>query len=297
MRITQKTIFSNFMRDINKNRSQMAELGSDLSSGRSVRVPSQGPVAFERSRIIEENVRKEGQYQNNVTSGLRQARQVQETLDETIDRLIDIKRLTVQGSTDSMDASTRDNLGEEVTGIKEGLVDAMNLSYGDRYLLAGTNSDNAPFEMDAGEPGEVGYLGNDNAPKVLVADGVEIEISITGEELRDTPAGDLFGVILDVEDALKGNDPDAVNDLLPVLDDTIDYVADLASGLGNNINRMEFTFESYESKNIIQESNISELVDTDFAQAFSDQQRTQVAFEAAMAVHASMFGNTLLDYL
>src|SRR5690554_4129521 len=107
MRITQKTIFSNFMRDINKNRSQMAQLGSDLSSGRSVRVPSQGPVAFERSRIIEENIRKEEQYQNNITSGLRQARQVQEVLDETIDRLIDIKRLAVQGSTDSMDESTR----------------------------------------------------------------------------------------------------------------------------------------------------------------------------------------------
>ena len=56
-------------------------------------------------------------------------------------------------------------------------------------------------------------------------------------------------------------------------------------------------FEQYESSKIAQRSDVSELVDTDYAQAFSDMQRNQVAYESAMAVHTSMFKNTLLNYL
>jgi flagellin-like hook-associated protein FlgL len=39
------------------------------------------------------------------------------------------------------------------------------------------------------------------------------------------------------------------------------------------------------------------MVDTDYANAFSEMQRIQVAFDSAMAVHSNMFGSSLLDYL
>lgn len=297
MRVTQKILFSNFMRDVNKNRSEMGKVQSDLSSGRSVRIPSQGPVSFQRSRIIEDNIRKEEQYQNNISSGLRQARMGQEALEETIDRLIDIKKIVVQGASDSSNDKVRENMAEEIASIRDSLVFTLNVSSGDRYLFAGTNSDEKPFEFDALAPGGVANNSNNTPPQSLVADGIKLDISVTGEDLRDTDAGDMFEVISDIEQALRDNDTDAINALLPDIEKVTEHTTLLTSKLGNNINRMEFMFEQYESSKIVQKTDISELVDTDYAQAFSDLQRTQIAYESAMAVHTRMFSNSLLNYL
>lgn len=297
MRITQKTIFSNFMRDVNKNRSEMAEIQSKLSSGRRVRVPSQDPVAFKSSRMIQENIRKQEQYQGNINSGLRQARLAQDALDETANRLVDIKNLVVRGASDSSNDDARETMADELSGIRESLVNTLNLSYGDRYLFAGTNSADKPFEFDNTQPGGVANNSNDKPPQIVAADGVNIDLSVTGQDIADTSAGDLFGVIGDIEQALRNNDTTAINNLLGKADDLIDHVADVNAKLGNNINRMDYLYQQYESSNIAQKSDVSELVDTDYAQAYSDLQRNQVAYESAMAVHTTMFNNTLLNYI
>lgn len=297
MRITQKIIYGDFMRDINKNRSQMAGIQSDLSSGKRVRIPSQDPISFQRSRILEEDIRKQEQYQNNISSGLRQGRLAQEALDETIDNLIEIKRILTHGATDTSREKVRESMAQEIAGIRDTIVMTLNNSYGDRYLFGGTNSSVEPFTSDAAEPGGIADNSNTTAPRVQAGDKMFIDISVTGNELRDTDAGDLFAVIGNIEQGLLDNDTEALNQMLGDITEVIDHTSILASRLGNNINRLEFMNEQYESTNIVLKSNVSELVDTDFAKAFSDMQRTQVAFESAMAVHTQMINNTLLDYL
>lgn len=284
----------------------MGRLQSDLSSGKAVRFPSQGPVEFQRARVIEENIRKEEQYQDNIQTALRQSRASQEALDEMIDRLIDVKQIMVKGATESASSSGLKTMSEEVKGIRNTLINTLNISSGERFLFAGTNSSVRPFELmtpdpddpDAEiKPGNVASYSNEKAPTVLVGDGVRLEIGISGTELRDTAAGDLFVLIEDLIGALEAGDNAEVNGMLDGMDTAIQHVTNLAARLGTNINRMDFMAEQYESSRITQRAEISNLVDTDYAQSFSDLQRNQVAYEAAMAVHATMFGNTLLDYL
>lgn len=291
---------------MNKNRGEMGRLQSDLSSGKAVRYPSQGPVEFQRSRVIEENIRKEEQYQDNISTALRQSRASQEALDETIDRLIDVKRTMVQAATGSTSSGAHNTMASEVRGIRDSLINTLNLSSGDRYLFAGTNSSERPFELVVPDPddpdpevipGNVANHSNNKSPSVLVGDGIRLDIGISGVELRETAAGDLFEILGNVIQAMEEGDSERVNAMLGDIDTTIQHVSHLTSRLGTNINRMDFMSEQYESARITQRAEISNMVDTDYAQAFSDLQRNQVAYEAAMAVHATMFGNTLLDYL
>lgn len=294
MRVTQKIIFDNFMRDVNKNRSKMAEIESDLSSGRRVRLPSQDPVNFQSSRILKADVNKVDQFQNNIKSGLRQGRLAQDTMDGVLDSLMNVKSLMVQGASDSLGGSERKNLADEVSGIKKRLVDSLNKQYGERYLFAGTKSADKPFELSGST---VTYNGNDKAPHVVAADGVKIDISITGKDITNTPVGNMFDFMGNVEDALRNNDSNQLNSLLSDSDEVINHVTDLTSKLGDNINRLDFMNKQYETTKITQKSDISELVDTNYASAFSKMKRTQVAYESAMAVHSKMFENTLLNYI
>ena len=73
MRITNRIVFDNFMRDVNRNRTQMAEIQSNLSSAKKVRFPSQDPISFQRSRSIKEDIRESEQFQKNINNGLRQS--------------------------------------------------------------------------------------------------------------------------------------------------------------------------------------------------------------------------------
>src|SRR5690625_2729763 len=172
MRVTQKILFNNFMRDVHQNRSEMGKIQSDLSSGRAVRIPSHDPVSFQRGRIIEENIRKEEQYLRNLSHGLRQARFAQESLSQATDSLIEIKEILTHGATDSVDARSRESMAEEIAGIRNSLINTFNVNYGDRFLFAGTNSATPPFELDAGGTGGVSDTSNGTATTVMAGDSI-----------------------------------------------------------------------------------------------------------------------------
>lgn len=297
MRVTNRIVFDNFMRDINRNRTQMAEIQSNLSSAKQVRFPSQDPISFQRSRSIEEDIRESKQFQKNINSGLRQSRLAQDALDTSIDDLIEIKRILVQSSSDTYNAADRENMADQIAGIRDSLIATFNLSYGDRYLFAGTNSSTEPFNLDASATGGVADTSNATPLRVTVDNGVDIEISVTGSELRATEEGDFFETIQNIEDALRANDGNALNNLIPAADELIDHTTDVTSRLGNNIARMEYMFEQYENTKITQQSEISKLVDTDYAQAISDLQKNETIYQSAMAVHTRMFNNSLLNYI
>ncbi|MBO6793892.1 MAG: hypothetical protein JJ895_08280 [Balneolaceae bacterium] len=297
MRVTNKIVFDSFMRDINRNRTQMAEIQSSLSSAKAVRFPSQDPVSFQRSRAIEEDIRESEQFQDNINSGLLQSRLAQDALDTSIDDLIEIKRILVQSSSDTYSAEDRSNMADQISGIRDSLIATLNLSYGDRYLFAGTNSGTEPFTLDATATGGVADTSNANALQVAIDNNVNIDISITGAEIRNTDEGDFFEIIQNIENALRNNDGDALNSLLDGADELIDNTTDATSRLGNNIARMEYMYEQYENTKVTQNSEISKLVDTDYAEAISDLQQNQTIYESAMAVHTRMFNNSLLNYI
>lgn len=297
MRVTNRIVFDSFMRDVNRNRTQMAEIQSNLSSAKSVRFPSQDPVSFQRSRAIEEDIRESKQFQDNINSGLRQSRLAQDALDTTIDDLIEIKRILVQSSSDTYSAEDRNNMADQISGIRDSLIATFNLSYGDRYLFAGTNSATEPFTLDATATGGVADSSNSNPLQVAVDNDVAIDISITGTEIRNTDEGDFFEIIQNIENALRADDGEALNNLITASDELIDHTTDATSRLGNNIARMEYMYEQYENTKVTQKSEISKLVDTDYAQSISDLQQNQTIYESAMAVHTRMFNNSLLNYI
>lgn len=294
MRITRNTIFDSFMRDIHKNRGERSELQSDLATGKSVRFPSQNPLSFEKSRIIEANIAQNKQFQKNIKSGMQQGRLAQEALNDIVDNLVRVKETMVSGSTDSLGDSERENLADQLAGLKKNIVKSLNTSYGDRYLFAGTNSGDKPFTISGGT---VTNNSNDKAPEIVAGKGVEVDISISGQEIADVNGNDMFKLLGDMEQALRNDDIQKANNMLSDSDDLIEHTTNLASRLGDNINRMDFMYEQYESTGITQKSNVSELVDTNYADAFSDLQKNQVAYESAMAVHSKMFENTLLNYI
>lgn len=297
MRITQLLTFNGFQDQLKNNRQELAKFQEQLSTGKRVVRPSDDNVAFGNSRELQETMRKNEQYQKNIKTGLSHARSSQEALDGMIDILIDFKTTAINGSTDTLNAEDRENLANKVAGLKEKIVDLGNRKFSDTYLFGGTKSAEPPFSEDTAAPGGVADASTDQALKTRVSEITEIETTITGTELRDTSAGDLFEIMQTVEDALRANDRDAVSNAQGDIEDAVEHVTGLASKLGNNINRLDFISEQIESQSIDQEAEVSRMTDADYAETISNFKKHETSYQAALSVHSRISQMSLLNYI
>ena len=297
MRITQNTLFSNLINDLNRNRTEVARLQDDVSIGKSVNKASDDSRAFTSGRMIQNSLDRMAQYQKNIQSGLQQANTTENSLNGIIDQLIKLKSVAVKGANDSLDATDRSNLANEVASIRKTIIDQANAKSNDKYLFGGTNIVQPPFYENSGATGGVADRSNTSELTTQISDAVNVSYSVTGKELRNTSAGDLFSVVKKVEDALKNNDAQALNNSLSDIEKVTNHVTTLSAKIGDTINRMNFTSTQFDNSKINQKSDLSNLVDTDYAKAMSQIQQYQIAYQAALVTHSKITSMTLANYL
>lgn len=297
VRITQSQVFNTLLKETQKNSAKMSAFQNQLSTGKKVTKASDDSVAFTTSKLIEEAIRRNDQYRNNVESGLTKARSVQEALDGMIDTLISFKEVTLNGSNETLGNDERGMLAKEVASLKKNMVDLANSDFNQTFLFGGTHTNTKPFTSDQAATGGVADRSNTNPLTAQISDSANIDVSITGDKLRNTPAGDLFSLFTSAEDALNSNDVQAVNATLDNIDAAITHVTGLTTEHSSNINRMAHVAEQLEAENIDQKGEVSRLTDTNFAEAISGFQSAQTSFNAALAVQAQISQSSLLDFL
>ncbi len=297
MRITQNFLYNSFLDRINANRAEASDIQNRLTTGKKVTKASDDNIAFSESRAVRTKGFKEEQYQNNLRSGLAQARLAQDAMDNMIDLMISVKETAVQGANDAQTASERQVLAQKVDSLKELMLNELNSDYNGVYLFGGTITDQEPFYDDPLAVGEIADRSNNSRLSVQASDATNIEFSVTGTELRDVAGTDLFQTLQNLTEGLQNNDQAAISGALDDVNASIDHVVALASEQGNSINRMEFLYEQYEKRMISSEKRISELVDADYAETVALFRQYQTAYEAALAVHSEAMQTSLLNFL
>lgn len=140
-------------------------------------------------------------------------------------------------------------------------------------------------------------MGNSIQVEVEVEKGNFIQPSITGSALRDAQGIDLFETIDQTINALENEEVANLSSQLEQYDTLLAHVSDQAANVGFEWNKMEFLEERQEMITNTFKGELSTIVDTDFAETFSVLQRTEIAFQSAMTVHAQMMNQSLLEYL
>jgi len=297
VRITQSQVFNTLLKETQKNSVKMSAIQNQLSTGKKVTKASDDSVSFTTSKLIEEEIRKNDQYKKNVESGLAKARSAQDALDGMIDVLIDFKEVTINGANETLSIDERTLLAKEVDSLKQSILDLANSDFNQTFLFGGTNTQSNPFFEDNAAIGGIADNSNASPLTVQISDNSMINVSISGDKLRNTPAGDLFELFTQVEDDLSNDDTNAINASLDNIDGAINHITGLATEHGNNINRMAHVNEQLEVENIDQKGEVSRLTDTNFAEAITGFQSAQTSFNAALAVQSQISQSSLLDFL
>jgi len=303
MRITNSMLHRGVVRHINKNLAGMAKAQEQMASGRVVNRPADDPGAVARIMSLQTILAENDQYQRNMENAQGWVDAAEQALALAADTLQRARELAVSGANGSLPNTSLEALATEVEELTNELVETANLSYGGRYLFAGSLTTAPPFSRTGAA---VIYTGDDAALNWEVTAGVTMTVNVDGgQAFMAAVDGDgdgsleksAFALMDELRAALLSGDQGAVEATIDEFGAAIDHLLDARAMLGARSNRLQLALGRLQETQVSLTSTLSQLADIDLAEAVTAYQNRENVYQAALATGAMVLQPSLIDYL
>lgn len=274
-----------------------ARLNEELATGLKVRRGSDDPTAFGIARRLDTVINRYDQFQRSIDSATAWATSSQDTLDDMASLMTKAYEEGIRGANDTMGTDGRTMIADRVEGVLEAIIAQLNTKGSDGFLFAGTNTTTKPFVMDnaSGSDGAgVSYYGNSTEVERNVGEELRMSVGVTGARFTAAGVTESLGAL---RDALDSDDAAAIQAALEDVIVARDFVIDLTAEVGVKADRLSEMSSQFAELQIRNEAHRSGIQDADVAQTISNLQRTQTGLQAAMQAVASLYQNSILNYL
>lgn len=180
MRVTHRMITTQVMTNLNSITARLLRVQDMLSSGKTLRRPSDDPVKLNHVLLLRTSIRKLEQYTQNAEDGASWLNLTDTSLNQATTLLQKIRTLAIQGANGTLTPEDRMMLATEVEKYLEELIGVGNTSYAGRYIFAGTETLTVPFAL---QDGRIVYRGNGDAVRREIEEGAIVELSVPGDEV------------------------------------------------------------------------------------------------------------------
>lgn len=155
MRITNKMITDNSLRNMQRAMHRVSGLNEQVTTGKKISTPSEDPVVAIRALKLRTTCDQLSQYKDkNIPDALNWLDTTQSSIQNMYDRLEDVYDLCVQGSTDTFHTDDRQTIINELKALKDALYKEGGTTYAGRYLFSGYKTEtNLIFQDDAAKKG------------------------------------------------------------------------------------------------------------------------------------------------
>lgn len=144
MRITNKMMTNNMMSNINKNKTNMTNLEEQYSSGKKIQRPSDDPIIAVRALKLRTNLSEISQYYEKNIPDAKSWMEVTESALSTVNSILSqVNTYCVQGSTDTLTASDRSSIADNLAQLKRQIYQEGNTNYAGRYVFTGYKTDSS----------------------------------------------------------------------------------------------------------------------------------------------------------
>jgi len=231
MRVTQRILTDRVMGNLNNITTRLLRIQDMLSSGKTLRRPSDDPVRLNRVLDLRTSLDKLARYQANIEDGVNWLSLVDESLSQVTCVLQEIRTLAIQGANGTMTATDREILAAQVEKLFEELVGVANVSYSGKYLFAGTQTLTPPFEFVGGQ---IVYRG-DGASLVRAIEGkTTVDIGFPGDQVFFRGFEVWSNPITDSNIVAHQGESFTINGVTIDIDASIETVADLVNRINND---------------------------------------------------------------
>jgi flagellar hook-associated protein 3 FlgL len=308
MRIASKTLYDNVNVNLSKTTEGMIRANIIVSTGKRINALSDDPVGLVTVLGLRSALEEVDQLKTNLSTGRSWLSSAESALTQVQDIVADIQALCVEMANAAKGAGERANAAAVVDGLLEQIVALANTRVGGRYLFSGSETDAAPFLYDSeGDPPTVTYQGNEDPFSISIGKGLRLAIGRDGERLFGDDAfdwadpeagkGNLFKTLMDLSADLRTNDADGIRDALGALEAHRETLSRMISDTGTKMTRLEVREKILEDLKLTYTEKKSLLEDADLAEAVTNLQTLQTAYQAALASSAVVMKMSLVDFL
>ncbi|MBN1551790.1 hypothetical protein JW979_09990 [bacterium] len=310
-RISNQTLISRNLRYINENLNKMQKIQEQISSGKMIRVASDDPIGSTRSMSLTNDIKKTDQYKRNLTNGVSILENTSSVITQVEELLLEIKTIAENASSEVTSSAERTAFAFQVNQLLEEIVQVSNSKFQGKFIfggaetLSGTHANSQVFNIQLSGSAIAGVIPNprgiDGEIKRLAGDGKSIIINISGNDVfqPDGVGGtnDIFDTIIQLRENLLANDGDSIRTRINELDREFDQVVSQNTLAGAKLNRMTLVSDQLDDLKVVQKEHLSEVEDTDVAEAILRMQTQEVTFQAALQVSSRILNQSLLDYI
>jgi len=313
MRVTNKMLSNNFLRDMRTNLTNMNKIQGKMTSGKQITRPSDDP--FKASRIMQmySDIEANKQYNSNIHNSINSLDTTDTALGQVGDVVGRIEELLVSAGNGGYGSEQRQAIKDEINQKIGEISQIINTSFDGKYIFGGTrgtnkptdatkNGDNIDLVLTAVTADEV--LQSESKVLVEISQGVTMEYNVTASQVINYGTGaneNLMSLLKNITDHLDSTDLEE-NKLLTTTDLTgikaaMTNVLKVRSEVGSKQNRME----SAESRNVDANFNMTEILsrteDIDITETMMEYATMQTIYMASLQTSAKVIQPSLLDYL
>ncbi|WP_307743639.1 flagellar hook-associated protein FlgL [uncultured Pantoea sp.] len=311
MRISTNMIFDQQVRGITDSQASWLKVGEQLSSGRRVTNPSDDPIAASRAVVLSQTQQKGSQYALARTFAEQGLSLEENALKGVTSSIQSAQTLIINGSTGTLSDDDRGSIATQLEGIRAQLLNQANSQDANgRYIFAGYKTDSAPFVDGAGTG--VTYTGGteaitqkvDTSRTMTVAHtGDNVFMSITSNATKEPDGSasetNLFKMLDsaiaalkvpqdDADAATKKTFQDAMDKTNRGLGNALNNVLTVRSEIGTQLSEIDTLNAQGDDRDVIYNSQMSDLVNVDYTEAVSSYTMQQTALQASYKTFTDM---------
>ena len=270
---------------------------NQLSSGKSVSLPSDNPVAFAQNVQSLAASADVDQYTQNADSVLTQAQNADAALSSVVNSLTQAVTLGTEGANGTVTSSQREAIAQQVQGLLSSVVSQANLTSNGVALFAGTASTTTPFEADASSPDGYIYQGNNGANQTAVGQGMQVTANVPGDTIFTNANGNVLGSLQQMISALQTGSTTDIATATSAVSAAVSQVGQVRVVYGDTVDQLNAQNSYLSQETISLSSQQSALTDIDTATAATNLTQAQTENSAVLAAAAKILPVSLLDYL
>jgi flagellar hook-associated protein 3 FlgL len=176
--ISNTSIASQNNTNVNSLMQQLQQLDEELSTGLQFTLPGQNPQATSSILPIQQNIASQTQYQTNLTTDQGFLNDTDTSLQTVASSLDQANSLLLGGLGATATPSENQAAATQVGSIISGLVNAANSTFQGQYLFGGSETQQAPFQVQS--DGNILYTGNTASINSQVSAGLVLPNNVNG---------------------------------------------------------------------------------------------------------------------
>lgn len=208
MRIATSTIYAQQTAAIDNQTVLEANLGNQLSSGKKLNAPSDDPSQIAEDLQLHVTIDTTTQQSTNVQSAVSELTQTDSSLSSLTSVMQSAQTLATQGASDTLSASQRTDLANQVDQLLQQAIAIGNTQYAGKYVFAGTSTSANPPVVQQGNPiSGVTFTGNEQAQGQLIYNNQQFALSTTFQSAFNfnstNGSPDVFQTLIRLRDTLQ----------------------------------------------------------------------------------------------